>query len=285
MRNLPSAFAVVFAFTAPAMAQSAQDPIGSVVGGVANVAGGMLGNSPTSNATTGRRGGTRAPAGIPGLPGVPNPLGRNAPRQVLRMAADGYMNLPLETFLTTRSLRPPPFDWNSNGCRFGEITGPYRDSFGRACHRHDFGYRNYGFGGLALETTEARRTRIDDRLRDDLNGICRSDHGGLQETPCVAAAQVLYATARATGQSWFFHNTPPPPSIPTPGIPGFHNGTNNGPLPGIPMPGAGGGGGNGLPIPGLGGGGGNGLPIPGVGGGSNPAQVLTAPAQVLTGGH
>ena len=36
-----------------------------------------------------------------------------------------------------------------------------RDAFDRACARHEFGYRNYGAGGLALDTTEGRRTRVD----------------------------------------------------------------------------------------------------------------------------
>ena len=55
-----------------------------------------------------------------------------------------------------------------------------RDAFDRACARHEFGYRNYGAGGLALDTTEGRRTRVDDRLRDDLQGICHGQHQGRQ---------------------------------------------------------------------------------------------------------
>ena len=275
---------VVFAFAAPVIAQS--NPLGTVVGGVTNAANGMLGNSP-AGASGGRRGHGHAPAarGIPGLPGVPNPLSGNFSRQVLTATADGYMQVPLESFLAARALHHPPYNWNSSGCRFGEVTGPYRDSFSRACARHDFGYRNYGAGGLALDTTEARRTRIDDRLRDDLNGICRADHGGLQETPCVALAQVLYASARATGASWFFYTNAPPPSLPTPGIPGFHGAQNNSQIPGVPLPSIGGGTSNTVPLPGMGGGGsqlpipgmgggGSQLPIPGMGGAPNPAQIL-----------
>ena len=69
-----------------------------------------------------------------------------------------------------------------------------------------------------------------------------------------------------------------PPSLPTPSVPGFNNGATQGPVPGLPVPqlptqGAG----QGVPMPGL--------PVPGLSQGANPAQVLTAPAQVLTGGR
>lgn len=278
----------LLALAPSAMAQtSPQDAVGSVLGAV----NGALGNSPGSAPSSSRRASSRSrrPAARPPSP-LGLPLGGNAPRQLLMVQADGYMNLPLETFLTTRQVRPPPFDWSGSGCRFGEVSGPFRDSFSRACARHDFGYRNYGAGGLALDTNEARRTRIDDRLRDDLNGLCRSDHAGLQETPCVAAAQVLYASARATGRSWFFSNAAPPPSIPTPALPGVHDGTNNGPLPGVPIPMGGGTQGGGVPIPGLGGGGNNGLPIPGAGGGNGlpipgAGNGLPNPTQILGGGR
>jgi hypothetical protein len=106
------------------------------------------------------------------------------------------------------------------------------------------------------------------------------------ETPCLAAAQAIYAAARAQGSSWFMSGTGRPPSVPTPAVPGFNTGANQSPIPGLPMPGGGGNnGGLPLPIPGAGGGN-NGLPIPVPGaGGANPAQVLTAPAQVLNGGR
>ena len=116
---------VVFAFAAPVIAQS--NPLGTVVGGVTNAANGMLGNSP-AGASGGRRGHGHAPAarGIPGLPGVPNPLSGNFSRQVLTATADGYMQVPLESFLAARALHHPPYNWNSSGCRFGEVaTGSY----------------------------------------------------------------------------------------------------------------------------------------------------------------
>jgi hypothetical protein len=278
---------------AAALAQN-QDPIGAAMG----LANGVLGNSASGSSSSSRsRSRSRSRARTPATP-----LSAGAPRQALVAAADGYMNLPLETFQATKRVQPPPYNWSSDGCSFGELSGPFRESFNRACDRHDFGYRNYGGTGLALDRTEARRTRVDDRLRDDLNGVCRSQHAGLTETPCLAAAQAIYATARSQGSSWFMTGTGRPMSVPTPAVPGFNTGANQSPIPGVPMPGGSqggnglpmpipgaGGGNNGLPMPIPGAGGGNGLPmpIPGAGGGNgmNPAQVLTVPGQVLNGGR
>lgn len=244
----PSATALVFALSAAALAPSAlaQNPVGQAIGAATNVAGGALGNSP---------------AGTPGrmrTPTLGTALSPNTPRTVLTLTADGYMNLPLETFNSMRNLHPPPFDWTADGCSFGEFSGPYRDSFNRACNRHDFGYRNYGGTRLRLDRTEARRRRVDDRLRDDLNGICRSEHRGLIETPCLLAAQAIYTAARSQGRSWFMTGTGRPMQIPTPSVPGMNRGANAGPIPGLPIPSPGGGsqGSSGLPIP-------TGLPIPG----------------------
>lgn len=226
-------FGLVTASLAPA-AFAQNDPVGAVIGTAANAANGVLGNSPGQ--------GPRTPS-VPSIGGpsarVPAAVRRlppNAPRQLIRVTADGYMNLPLETFNTVRRVTPPPFDWTANGCSFGEVSGPFRDSFNRACNRHEFGYRNYGGRGLALDRTEARRTRIDDRLRDDLNGICRSEHRGLTETPCLVAAQAVYGAARSAGRSWFNTGNGRPPSVPTPSVPGFNNGANNGPIPGVQIP-------------------------------------------------
>jgi hypothetical protein len=274
MRHRPHVLCLVTVslFPLSASAQS-QDPVGAAIG----LANGMFGNAPagtstasgngTSPVATRSRSRARRPAANP----AGAPLAANAPRQILLTTADGYMNLPLETFQATRRLQPPPFDWSSDGCSFGELSGPFRESFNRACDRHSFGYRNYGGTGLALDRTEARRARIDDRLRDDLNGVCRGLHAGLMETPCLAAAQTVYAAARAQGSSWFMNGTGRPPSVPTPVVPGFNTGANQSPVPGVPLPGAGEGN-NGLPVP-----------LPGAGGGNHPAQVLTAPAQVLSG--
>jgi hypothetical protein len=221
------AFAVL---TSPILALAQNNPT-ELVGAAQNALGGVLGNSP------GRSGGSRSrrPARAAS---VATPLAANAPRALIRATADGYMQLPLVTFQNLRGVRPPPFNWESRGCSFGEISGPFRDSFDRACARHEFGYRNYGAGGLAIETTEARRTRIDDRLHEDLNGLCHGEHAGLTETPCMIAAQTVYAGARAAGRNWFFTGpSARPPSLPTPSLPGFNNGANAGPIPGVPIPG------------------------------------------------
>lgn len=225
----PQARSLVFVAVvlAPWMAPAQNTP-GDLVGAATNAANGMLGNAPSSG--RGRRG--RAPVS------AARPLAANAPRALLLATADGYMQLPLQTFQNLRGVRPPPYNWESHGCSFGEISGPFREAFDRACARHEFGYRNYGAGGLALDTTEGRRTRVDDRLRDDLHGICQGQHQGLLQTPCMVAAQTVYAGARAAGRNWFFQGPQArPPRVPTPGIAGFDQGANAGPIPGVPIPG------------------------------------------------
>lgn len=278
MRLRASIALALAALTSPALALAQNNPT-DVLGSAQNALGGVLGNAPASQG--GGRSSSRSRRRTR-TPSAATPLAANAPRALLVGVADGYMQLPLETFQNLRGVRPPPYNWESRGCSFGEISGPFRDSFDRACARHEFGYRNYGAGGLALDTTEARRTRVDDRLRDDLNGLCRGEHRGLGETPCLIAAQTVYAGARAAGRNWFFSGPGSrPPTLPTPSLPGFNNGANAGPLPGVPIPGIPaqptgntvplpvpgmprGGGGNGLPLPlPLPGGNGAGLPIPG----------------------
>jgi|GEM_PF-1146479 len=246
--------------TSPLLAVAQNNPT-EVVGAAQNALGGMLGNAPASQGSSRGRSRRRS-----ATPSAARPLAANAPRTIVLAVADGYMQLPLQAFQNLRGVRPPPFNWESRGCSFGEISGPFRDSFDRACARHEFGYRNYGAGGLALDTTEGRRTRIDDRLRDDLNGLCRGEHRGLPETPCLLAAQTVYAGARAAGRNWFFSGPGSrPPSLPTPSVPGFNNGANAGPIPGVPIPGIPAqptGNTIPLPLPHMPQGGGNGLPLP-----------------------
>lgn len=277
-----------------AQAQVPQDP-GGLMGAAQSAAQGVLGNSAGSNSAP-SSGRSRSRSRSSAAPALGSPLPGNAPRSLIQTQADAYMNLPLETFHNMRRLQPPPFEWTANGCNFGEIALPFRESFNRACDRHDFGYRNYGHGRLQLDRTEARRTRIDDRLRDDLNGLCRRDHAGLTETPCLASAQAVYAAARATGGPQFMSGAAPPPAIPTPAIPGMGGNQNPNPIPGVPLPGLGpsernrtttvpmpgaGGGNSGspLPLPGAGG-----LPLPGAGGGS-PIPGLPNPTGMIPQGR
>lgn len=260
MRTRASLVVALIGLTSPLIALAQDNPT-DVVGGAQSVLGGVLGNAPAQQGGTRSRSRRRTRASS-----AATPLGANAPRAMLLGVADGYMQLPLQTFQNLRGVRPPPYNWESRGCSFGEISGPFRDSFDRACARHEFGYRNYGAGGLALDTTEGRRTRVDDRLRDDLNGLCRGEHRGLTETPCLIAAQTVYAGARAAGRNWFFSGPGSrPPTLPTPSLPGFNNGANAGPIPGVPIPGIPAqptGNTFPIPVPGAPQGGGNNLPLP-----------------------
>ena len=69
-------------------------------------------------------------------------------------------------------------------------------------------------------------------------GSAGASTGGSRRTPCLVAAQTVYAGARAAGRNWFFSGPGArPPSLPTPSLPGFNNGANAGPIPGVPIPG------------------------------------------------
>lgn len=140
------------------------------------------------------------------------PTATEAPRAV----AEALMAMPLESFHATRARRPPPFDWSSNGCNFGEVTGPFHALFNRACDRHDFGYRNFGGSGLQLDRSEARRLRIDQRLHTDLEDLCAHSYADTPpRTACRAAAASVYATVIGAGSPWFHDVVPLPGSLPT----------------------------------------------------------------------
>ncbi|KEY67559.1 hypothetical protein S7711_10018 [Stachybotrys chartarum IBT 7711] len=66
------------------------------------------------------------------------------------------------------SQSPSCFDWSSNECSWSPDM-PAGFNFIPSCRRHDFGYQNAGLhGGLA----EARRSRIDDLFKMDLQNEC-----------------------------------------------------------------------------------------------------------------
>jgi hypothetical protein len=138
-----------------------------------------------------------------------------AAQTALLRAADGYMDADLDAFHAARARRPPPFDWGSNGCNFGEVTGPYQRLFDRACDRHDFGYRNYGGRGLRLDPSERRRLRIDARLHEDLRSLCARHHPTLAaRAACNSAAASVYATVLGAGSPWFHDAVPLPSNLP-----------------------------------------------------------------------
>ncbi|RJQ82925.1 phospholipase [Pseudonocardiaceae bacterium YIM PH 21723] len=80
-------------------------------------------------------------------------------------------------------------DWSSDGCSWSPDK-PLGWNFLPACHRHDFGYRNYKKQNRFGHDT---RLRIDDNLKRDLYGICGSNPA------CRKTADLYYAAVRKFG--------------------------------------------------------------------------------------
>ena len=112
----------------------------------------------------------------------------------LRSTTDNYLfSQSLSQFTSTRAARPyaNQLDWSSDACS-NSPDNPFGFNFTRACHRHDFGYRNYKRQG---RFTESNRLSIDNRFKSDLYTICGTHWG------CRRTADVYYAAVRQFGNS------------------------------------------------------------------------------------
>ncbi|SDC30719.1 phospholipase [Actinokineospora iranica] len=112
----------------------------------------------------------------------------------LQTTTDNYLfTQSLSQFQTTRANRPyaNQLDWSSDGCS-SSPDNPFGFNFVRACHRHDFGYRNYKRQGRFTETT---RLSIDNKFKSDLYTICAGNWA------CNRTADVYYAAVRQFGNS------------------------------------------------------------------------------------
>ncbi|KAK0671730.1 prokaryotic phospholipase A2-domain-containing protein [Cercophora samala] len=119
-----------------------------------------------------------------------------ASRQTAVATTDSYIfSLTLPQFTVRRNNRnPASLDWSSDGCS-NSPDNPFGFPFTPACHRHDFGYRNFK---KQSRFTDANRKRIDDKFNADLLYQCSSNgHGAV----CRALADVYYAAVRAFGGS------------------------------------------------------------------------------------
>ncbi|WP_235926438.1 phospholipase [Actinokineospora pegani] len=112
----------------------------------------------------------------------------------LRSTTDSYLYThSLNGFQSTRNNRPyaSQLDWSSDGCS-NSPDNPFGFNFVKACHRHDFGYRNYK---RQSRFTEANRLRIDNNFKEDLYEICAGNWS------CNRTADVYYAAVRQFGNS------------------------------------------------------------------------------------
>lgn len=107
---------------------------------------------------------------------------------------DAYLfELSLPEFEDVRTGAPYPalLDWSSDVCSWSPDE-PLGYDFTPACHRHDFGYRNYKDQG---RFTEPNRKAIDDNFYSDMKVLC----GGNWD--CNGAAWTYYQAVRQFGAS------------------------------------------------------------------------------------
>lgn len=87
-----------------------------------------------------------------------------------------------------------PLDYSTDGCS-SSPDSPFGFEFTPACHRHDFGYRNYKTQNRF--TDEAKR-RIDSNFKRDMDAICESVASGLRPL-CSATATTYYEAVARLG--------------------------------------------------------------------------------------
>ncbi|RBM16350.1 phospholipase [Prauserella sp. PE36] len=117
-----------------------------------------------------------------------------APAVDVREVTDEYLfELSLSQFGTTRATAPHAdvLDWSSDACSWSPDR-PLGYDFTPACHRHDFGYRNYK---RQSRFTEANRKAIDDNFYSDMKTICAG------RWQCDGAAWTYYQAVRKFGAS------------------------------------------------------------------------------------
>lgn len=106
----------------------------------------------------------------------------------------------------TKSGMDATFNWDDDGCSAPWWTGTqaYSIIFKKACQRHDFGYRNLGWGyytskQLALSSTPGTKDAVDRVFLADMRKACEGR--GSQTGPCQAVAQGYYGGVRKTGKA------------------------------------------------------------------------------------
>ncbi|CCH34184.1 phospholipase [Actinosynnema sp. NPDC047251] len=107
---------------------------------------------------------------------------------------DDYLfSKSLAQFSSIRSGSPyaDQLDWSSDGCSWSP-DNPFGFKFLPACHRHDFGYRNYKRQARFNETS---RLRIDDNFKSDLYHQCAGNWA------CNRTADLYYEAVRKFGAS------------------------------------------------------------------------------------
>jgi hypothetical protein len=93
--------------------------------------------------------------------------------------------------------RDARLDWSTDGCSVPIIKSTGRTfDFTDACHRHDFGYRNFKVLNNGKWWTSSMRHRIDKVFHQDMLRDCRQRVRSAK-TLCRAWANTFYRTVRA----------------------------------------------------------------------------------------
>ncbi|KAK1757955.1 prokaryotic phospholipase A2-domain-containing protein [Echria macrotheca] len=130
------------------------------------------------------------------LPAAPSDAAELESRQSITSVTDQLLfSITLPAFTSRRNAKNPAnLDWSSDGCS-SSPDNPFGFPFVPACHRHDFGYRNYK---AQNRFTSDGRLRIDTNFKNDLYYQCS---GVSASGVCKALADVYYAAVRAFGGS------------------------------------------------------------------------------------
>lgn len=100
-----------------------------------------------------------------------------------------------------------PFDWGSDGCTTPNVKDlvKWNQTFENACRRHDFGYGNFGKGGVveANPLNETVRAGIDGKFRQDMQDACRTMSLS-KRLQCLAVASAYYNVVRSVGKYAFY---------------------------------------------------------------------------------
>ncbi|KAJ4306634.1 hypothetical protein N0V88_001439 [Collariella sp. IMI 366227] len=117
-------------------------------------------------------------------------------RQILSQITDQYLySITLPAFNVKRNARnPATLIWDSDSCS-SSPDNPFGFPFIPACHRHDFGYRNYK---TQNRFTNSGKLRVDNNFKTDLYFQCRSV---AVKGVCEALADVYYTAVGAFGGS------------------------------------------------------------------------------------
>ncbi|KAK0725845.1 p15 like protein, partial [Lasiosphaeris hirsuta] len=117
-------------------------------------------------------------------------------RQSLVTITDQYLfTYTLPAFTAKRNAKSPStLDWATDGCT-SSPDNPFGFPFLPACHRHDFGYRNFR---AQSRFTDSGKLKIDNNFKTDLYYQCSSSSAA---GVCKALADVYYAAVRAFGGS------------------------------------------------------------------------------------